>query len=172
VASTGSNWARGAQSTLYGLEAMTSLCRSSTREGTTRVPELALLGRRRTFATARGYASLAWLARPFDYDAFGGETTSQAKASTMLFCSSEGANVGVALSDHVSSACARGTPAALTVFRANGSATFSRDSARRRSARSHQYFPRQCRFEHRWIFRWHHDLHATNTTCSGATSTA
>jgi len=95
--------ARGAQSTLYGSEAMTSVVQVFTREGTTRVPELRFGADGGTFATARGYASLAGSRGPFDYDAFGGETTSQGQGINDVYSgSSEGANVGVALNDHVS----------------------------------------------------------------------
>jgi len=69
--------ARGAQSTLYGSEAMTSVVQVFTREGTTRVPELRFGADGGTFATARGYASLTGARGLFDYDVFGGETASR-----------------------------------------------------------------------------------------------
>jgi len=50
---------RGAQSTLYGSEAMTSVVQVFTREGSTHVPELRVGADGGTFDTARGYALLA-----------------------------------------------------------------------------------------------------------------
>ena len=50
---------RGAQSTLYGSDAMTSVVQVWTRPGSTRVPELTFGADGGNFETARGYAALA-----------------------------------------------------------------------------------------------------------------
>ncbi len=95
--------ARGAQSTLYGSEAMTSVVQVLTREGTTRVPELRLGADGGTFGTARGYASLAGARGRFDYHVFGEQTNSHGQGVNDAYSSSsEGANVGVALSERIS----------------------------------------------------------------------
>jgi vitamin B12 transporter len=94
--------ARGAQSTLYGSEAMTSVVQVFTREGTTQVPELRFGADGGTFNTARGYASLAGARGPFDYDVFGAQTNTNGQGINDVYSSSsEGANVGVALSQRV-----------------------------------------------------------------------
>jgi len=93
---------RGAQSTLYGSEAMTSVVQVFTREGTTRIPELRLGADGGTFGTARGYASLAGARGLFDYDVFGAQTNTNGQSVNDVYSSSsEGANVGVAPSQHV-----------------------------------------------------------------------
>ena len=95
--------ARGAQSTLYGSEAMTSVVQVFTREGSTRVPELRLGADGGTFGTARGYASLAGARGPFDYDLFGQQATSNGQGVNDVYSSSsQGANVGVALNSRTS----------------------------------------------------------------------
>jgi len=94
--------ARGAQSTLYGSEAMTSVVQVFTREGTTHVPELRLGADGGTFGTARGYASLAGARGPFDYDVFGAQTNTNGQGINDVYSSSsEGANVGIALNQRV-----------------------------------------------------------------------
>ena len=95
--------ARGAQSTLYGSEAMTSVVQVFTREGTTRVPELRFGADGGTFGTARGYASLAGARGPFDYDVFGEQTNTKGQGVNDAYSSSsEGANVGVILNPRTS----------------------------------------------------------------------
>ena len=90
--------ARGAQSTLYGSEAMTSVVQVLTSEGSTRMPELRLGADGGTFSTARGYASLAGARGPFDYHLFGEQTNTNGQGVNNLYSSSsQGANVGVAL---------------------------------------------------------------------------
>ena len=94
--------ARGAQSTLYGSEAMTSVVQVFTREGSTRTPELRFGADGGTFGTARGYASVAGARGTVDYNVFGEQTNSRGQGINDAYSnSSEGANVGVALSDHV-----------------------------------------------------------------------
>lgn len=57
---------RGAQSTLYGSDAMTSVVQVWTRTGNTPVPELRFGADGGNFGTANGYASLAGAHRRFD----------------------------------------------------------------------------------------------------------
>lgn len=93
---------RGAQSTLYGSEAMTSVVQVFTREGSTRTPELRLGADGGTFSTARGYGSLAGARGPVDYNVFGEQTNTNGQGINDVYSSSsEGANVGVKLNEHV-----------------------------------------------------------------------
>jgi vitamin B12 transporter len=94
---------RGAQSTLYGTDAMTSVTQVWTRTGSTAIPELRLGADGGNFGAANGYASLAGARGRFDYNLFGDQfhTTGQGVNNTYSN-SLQGANVGVALSDRVS----------------------------------------------------------------------
>jgi outer membrane cobalamin receptor len=94
---------RGAQSTLYGSDAMTSVVQSWTRTGSTRVPDLTFGADGGNFSTAHGYASLAGARGRFDYNAFAGQfNTSGSGINTAYSDSLQGANVGAALTDHTS----------------------------------------------------------------------
>jgi vitamin B12 transporter len=94
---------RGAQSTLYGSDAMTSVVQAWTRTGSTRVPELNFGADGGNFTTARGYVSLAGARGRFDYNLFGSEfNTNGAGINNAYSDSLEGANVGAALSDRTS----------------------------------------------------------------------
>ena len=62
---------RGAQSTLYGSDAMTSVVQVWTRTGSTPDPELRFGADGGNFGTANGYASLAGARGRFDYNVFG-----------------------------------------------------------------------------------------------------
>jgi vitamin B12 transporter len=94
---------RGAQSTLYGSDAMTSVVQSWTRSGSTAVPDLTFGADGGNFSTAHGYASLAGARGRFDYNAFAGQfNTSGSGINTSYSDSLQGANVGAALSDHTS----------------------------------------------------------------------
>ncbi len=94
---------RGAQSTLYGSDAMTSLVQVWTRTGSTRAPELSFGADGGNFTTAKGYASLAGARGMFDYNVFGSEfNTSGAGINNAYSDSLEGANVGVAVNDRTS----------------------------------------------------------------------
>jgi vitamin B12 transporter len=93
---------RGAQSTLYGSDAMTSVIQVWTRTGSTAVPELRFGADGGNFGTANGYASLAGAHNRFDYNFFGnqfntnGEGVNNANSDSL-----QGANVGVAITDQV-----------------------------------------------------------------------
>jgi vitamin B12 transporter len=94
---------RGAQSTLYGSDAMTSVVQVWTRTGSTRIPELRLGADGGNFGTANGYASLAGAHGPFDYNFFGDQFNTQGQGVNNAYSNSlQGANVGVALTDEVS----------------------------------------------------------------------
>jgi outer membrane cobalamin receptor len=93
---------RGAQSTLYGSDAMTSVVQVSTRTGSTPVPELRFGADGGNFGTANGYASLAGAHRRFDYNLFGDQFNTNGQGINAAYSDSlEGANVGVASTDKV-----------------------------------------------------------------------
>ena len=94
---------RGAQSTLYGSDAMTSVVQVWTRAGSTPVPEFRFGADGGNFGTANGYASLAGARGLFDYNVFGDQfNTDGFGINDANSDSLEGANVGAALSDRVS----------------------------------------------------------------------
>ena len=89
---------RGAESTLYGSDAMTSVIQTWTVTGTTRTPEMRFGAEGGTFGTARGYASVAGARGRFDYNLFGEQFNTEGQGSNDQYSSSlEGANVGVQL---------------------------------------------------------------------------
>ncbi len=91
---------RGAQSTLYGSDAMTSVVQVWTQAGSTRVPELSFGADGGNFGTARGYAALAGARGRFDYNLFGSQLNTEGAGVNNSYSDSlEGANVGVALND-------------------------------------------------------------------------
>jgi vitamin B12 transporter len=93
---------RGAQSTLYGSDAMTSVVQVWTRSGSTRIPELRFGADGGNFETASGYASLGGAYRRFDYNFFGDQFNTGGQGVNNAYSDSlEGANVGAALSDRV-----------------------------------------------------------------------
>jgi vitamin B12 transporter len=95
-------FARGAQSTLYGTDAMTSVVQVWTRTGNTRVPELRFGADGGNFGTASGFASLAGAYRRFDYNLFGDQFNTNGQGVNDHYSDSlQGANVGVALTDQV-----------------------------------------------------------------------
>jgi vitamin B12 transporter len=94
---------RGAQSTLYGSDAMTSAIQVWTRTGSTRTPELRFGADGGNFSTANGYASLAGARGRFDYNAFADQFSTNGSGINDAYSNSlQGANVGAALSDEVS----------------------------------------------------------------------
>jgi vitamin B12 transporter len=93
---------RGAQSTLYGSDAMTSVFQVWTRTGSTRVPEFRFGADGGNFGTANGYASLAGARDHFDYDVFGNQFNSNGLGVNDAYSNSlEGANLGLGLTDKV-----------------------------------------------------------------------
>ena len=93
---------RGAQSTLYGSDAMTSVVQVWTRTGSTPLPELRFGADGGNFGTANGYASLAGAHGRFDYNFFGDQFNSNGQGVNAAYSDSlAGANVGVAITDQV-----------------------------------------------------------------------
>jgi len=94
---------RGAQSTLYGSDAMTSVVQMWTRTGSTRIPELRFGADGGTFGTANGYAALAGARGIFDYNLFGDQFNTSGQGVNDAYSNSlKGANVGVAINKQVS----------------------------------------------------------------------
>jgi len=94
---------RGAQSTLYGSDAMTSVVQVWTRTGTTPTPELSFGADGGNFGTANGYASLAGAHGRFDYNLFGDQFNTAGQGVNDAYSDSlQGGNVGVAFNDKVS----------------------------------------------------------------------
>ena len=94
---------RGAQSTLYGSDAMTSVIQVWTRTGSTPIPELRFGADGGNFSTAHGFASLAGARGRLDYNLFGSQFNTEGSGINNGYSDSlEGANVGTALSDHAS----------------------------------------------------------------------
>ncbi len=86
---------RGAQSTLYGSDAMTSVVQVWTRTGSTRTPELSLAADGGNFDTASGHASLAGARGIFDYNFFGDQFDTDGFGVNDAYSDSlEGVNVG------------------------------------------------------------------------------
>lgn len=93
---------RGAQSTLYGSDAMTSVVQVWTRTGSTRVPELRFGADGGNLGTANGYASLAGARSRFDYNLFADQFNTNGQGINDAFSDSlQGANIGVTFNDRV-----------------------------------------------------------------------
>jgi len=89
---------RGAQSTLYGSDAMTSVVQVTTRTGSTETPELRFGADGGNLGTANGYASLSGARGIFDYNLFGNQFNTMGQGPNDDYSNSlEGANLGVAL---------------------------------------------------------------------------
>jgi len=94
---------RGAQSTLYGSDAMTSVIQVWTRTGSTPTPELRLGADGGNFGTASGDVSLAGAHGGFDYNAFAEQFQTNGSGVNDAYSDAlQGANVGEAVSDTVS----------------------------------------------------------------------
>jgi vitamin B12 transporter len=93
---------RGAQSTLYGSDAMTSVVQMWTRTGSTAVPELSFGADGGNLSTANGYLSLAGARGRFDYNIFGEQFNTSGEGPNDDYSNSlQGGNIGVALSPRV-----------------------------------------------------------------------
>ncbi len=87
---------RGADSTLYGSDAMTSVLQFFTRNGRTRTPEVRFGAEGGTFQTARGYAAVSGVLPRFDYNLFGEQFNTQGQGINDSFSnSSQGTNLGL-----------------------------------------------------------------------------
>ena len=94
---------RGAQSTLYGSDAMTSVLQTWTRTGSTAVPELRFGADGGNFGTAHGYASLAGARGRFDYNLFDDQFKTSGEGVNNDYSNSlQGANLGIALDPEAS----------------------------------------------------------------------
>lgn len=94
---------RGAQSALYGSDAMTSVVQVWTRTGNTTVPELRLGADGGNLGTATGYLAFAGARGLFDYNVFGEQFNTSGQGPNDDYSNSlQGANFGIAISDRVS----------------------------------------------------------------------
>jgi outer membrane cobalamin receptor len=94
---------RGANSTLYGSDAMTSVVQMWSTPGTTRAPLLKFGADGGTFGTAHGYGSLSGAMNRFDYNAFADQLNTEGQGVNDTYSNSlQGANVGVSLASKVS----------------------------------------------------------------------
>ena len=93
---------RGAQSTLYGSDAMTSVVQVWTRTGSIPVPELRFGADGGNFGTANGNASLAGTHGRFDYNFFGDQFNTDGQGINNAYSDSlQGANVGMAITNQI-----------------------------------------------------------------------
>ena len=90
---------RGAESVLYGTDAMTSVVQLWSAAGRTEVPEIRFGADGGTVGTARGYASVAGARGRFDYNVFGQQDATQGQGPNDDYSNSlQGANLGMMLS--------------------------------------------------------------------------
>jgi outer membrane cobalamin receptor len=93
---------RGAQSTLYGSDAMTSVVQVFSRNGTTAVPELRFGADGGNFGTAHGFVSLAGARSRVDYDAFVDQFNTNGQGPNADYTNAlQGGNFGVQLNQRV-----------------------------------------------------------------------
>ncbi len=93
---------RGAESTLYGSDAMTSVVQLWSATGRTRAPELRFGADGGNFSTANGYASLSGARGRFDYNLFGSQFWTGGQGVNDEYSnSSQVGNLGVLLSRKV-----------------------------------------------------------------------
>lgn len=91
---------RGAQSTLYGTDAMSSVVQVWSQTGSTPVPELRFGADGGNYGTENGYASLAGANGRFDYNLFGNQFNTSGSGPNDDYSNSlEGANLGAKLTD-------------------------------------------------------------------------
>jgi outer membrane cobalamin receptor len=94
---------RGAQSTLYGSDAMTSVVQTWSRTGSTPVPELRFGADAGNYGTENGYASLSGADGRFDYNVFGNQFNTLGSGPNDDYSNSlEGLNAGAKVNDWVS----------------------------------------------------------------------
>jgi vitamin B12 transporter len=91
---------RGAESTLYGSDAMTSVVQVFTRTGGTQTPELRFGADGGNLYTLHGFLVLAGARGPFDYDFFGDQFNTSGQGPNDDYSNSlQGANLGISLSN-------------------------------------------------------------------------
>jgi vitamin B12 transporter len=94
---------RGAQSTLYGSDAMTSVVQVWTRQGSTAVPELRFGADAGNLGTESGHVSLAGARGRFDYNVFGDQLNTEGSGVNDAYSDAlQGANLGAALNERTS----------------------------------------------------------------------
>jgi vitamin B12 transporter len=92
---------RGAQSTLYGSDAMTSVVQLFSRTGSGDTPELRFGADGGNLSTAHGYASLSGARGRFDYNLFADQFNSEGQGVNDTYSNSmQGANLGLRLTDY------------------------------------------------------------------------
>jgi vitamin B12 transporter len=92
-------FARGAQSTLYGSDAMTSVVQTFSKTGSTRTPELRFGADGGNLETAHGFASVSGARDRWDFNLFGDQFSTAGKGPNDDYANSmQGANVGLQLS--------------------------------------------------------------------------
>ena len=95
-------FSRGAQSTLYGSDAMTSVVQIFTRNGTSETPELRFGADGGTFGTAHGFLSLAGARSRFDYNAFADQFNTNGQGPNANYTNAlQGGNVGMQLNQRI-----------------------------------------------------------------------
>ena len=91
---------RGAQSTLYGSDAMTSVVQFFSASGHTRTPQLDFGADGGNLYTAHGFANLSGALGRFDYNAFADQFNTEGQGPNDDYSNSlQGANVGVRITD-------------------------------------------------------------------------
>lgn len=94
---------RGAQSTLYGSDAMTSVVQTWSRTGTTATPEFRFGADAGNYGTENGYGSLSGANGRFDYDVFGNQFNTSGSGPNDDYSNSlEGANLGAKINNWAS----------------------------------------------------------------------
>lgn len=96
-------FSRGAQSTLYGSDAMTSVVQVWSRTGNAPVPELRFGADAGNYGSENGYASLSGANGRFDYNLFGNQFNTTGSGPNDDYSNSlEGMNAGAKLNDWAS----------------------------------------------------------------------
>ena len=94
---------RGAESTLYGSDAMTSVVQTWSRTGSSPIPELEFGADAGNYGSENGYASLSGATGRFDYNLFANQFNTAGSGPNDDYSNSlEGANLGAKLSDWAS----------------------------------------------------------------------
>ncbi len=89
---------RGAESTLYGSDAMTSVVQFFTRNGNSATPELRFGADGGTFQSANGYVALSGAISRIDYNLFGNQFNTKGQGiNDAYWNASQGANLGFAI---------------------------------------------------------------------------
>lgn len=94
---------RGAESTLYGSDAMSSVVQVWSAQGTTQTPLVTFGADGGTFASARGYAGVSGAMKRFDYNLYGEQFNTEGQGINDAYSNSmQGANLGWKVNDRAS----------------------------------------------------------------------